>query len=444
MVDREKLCVLCGQSCAGQQRIKNKKGQYAHQACVNAQQGAQQEPAPSDDGGLYNNAIDDDQGYGMDDLFDDIEVGEPEMDGSASACPGCGQRMVEGAMVCMSCGYNAQSGRHVSTKSKKTKGAGSLGKVAAVGGSAASPMVPFIGALIGGAIGAAIWAAISYFFNYEIGYIAWGIGGLVGLGASIGPADGQGGGAITGAMAAIVAMASIAGGKYAASYFSVQDAFGGFADSEPMTVDDVDDLWFHYGIAFDITEELIEDGETLDWGEPSVFVDAAYWPEAYPSSIQDETLSQWNEMSGGEQRSYRKKLLDEANEEYDDYILRDVTEEWALSSLVDEICNEKIAKGITINWPDPNLPMGMGEWPEGFPERVQTQTLSQIESMSEDAVYDFKQEMVTSANKSRAEFANIAHEITQESFIQSFMHPFDLIFMFLAVITAYGIASNEG
>ena len=35
---QEKVCVLCGQSCAGQARIKNAQGQYAHQACAQAQQ----------------------------------------------------------------------------------------------------------------------------------------------------------------------------------------------------------------------------------------------------------------------------------------------------------------------------------------------------------------------------------------------------------------------
>jgi len=162
MSDGEKICVLCGLSCAGQARTKNEQGQYAHMACVKARQ--EQQQGRVDDGlgdeALYGEAL----GGGMDDLLGDIDSPEAidsELGGAAMACPGCGQRMDAGAVVCMACGYNTQSGRSMSTKSKEVKPGGgatgaALGGVAKVGGAAASPMLPFVGALIGGAIGAAV------------------------------------------------------------------------------------------------------------------------------------------------------------------------------------------------------------------------------------------------------------------------------------------------
>ncbi len=451
MGDGEKNCVLCGQSCIGQPRIKNENGQYAHQACVKAKQEQQaQEPelAAVGEDDLFDDAL----GGDMDDLFDDYDAGgqaggrsgEDADFGGAAACPGCGQRMNDGASVCMGCGFNTQSGKMMSTKSKGAGigAGGALGGVAKVGGMAASPMIPFIGALIGGAIGAAIWAAISYFFNYEIGLIAWGIGAMVGVGATIGPVEGQGGGAVMGAMAAIVAMASVAGGKYAASYFAVQTVYGGFSDSTPMTIDDVNDEWLIYRIAYEHCEELSDNGVLIDWGEPSLYVEAAYWPESYPEDIQDETNQRWNSMSSGEQRTYRKKILNSIDYDHD-YILRDIDDEWALATLVDEICTQRIADGVTIEWPDPNLPMDMASWPEDFPEDLQTDIQAKRDAMSEDELYDFKMDIVTRSNEARESMSEMAQQVTKDSFIKSFMHPFDLIFMFLAVITAYGIASND-
>lgn len=447
MGDSEKICVLCGQSCVGQARIKNEKGQYAHQACVKAKQEQAQEPelAAVGEDDLYDDAL----GGDMDDLFDDYDAGDQDGEAAgfgdaAAACPGCGQRMNDGTTVCMGCGYNTQSGKMMSTKSKGAgiAAGGALGGVAKVGGMAASPMIPLIGALIGGAIGASIWAAISYFFNYEIGLIAWGIGAMVGVGATIGPVEGQGGGAIMGAMAAIVAMASVAGGKYAASYFAVQDAYGGIFDAAPMTIADVNDEWLMYRIAYDHCEELSEAGEVIDWGEPSLYLEAAFWPEDYPDDIQDETHRKWNGMSFGEQRSYRKQILDSIDYDHD-YILRDINDEWALSTIVDEICNKRIADGISIDWPNPNLPMNMASWPDDYPDDIQSQVNAKRDAMSEDEVYDYKMNMVTTANESRESMGDMAQQITQESFMKSFMHPFDLIFMFLAVITAYGIAAND-
>lgn len=81
-----------------------------------------------------------------------------------------------------------------------------------------------IGGIIGGTIaaiiGAAAWAAIAYFGKVEIGYLAWGIGLLVGLGVSAGSRTGGIGAA---AVAIVLTILSLLGGKYAAVTLAVHD-----------------------------------------------------------------------------------------------------------------------------------------------------------------------------------------------------------------------------
>ena len=442
MADGEKICVLCGQSCVGQPRIKNEKGQYAHRACVQAKQEQTQEPAginTAEDDGAYG--YDDEYdalGGGMDDLLGDMDA-QPEI-GSASACGGCGQRMEDGAVVCMSCGFNAQSGRAMSTKSKEVGegiGGAALGGVAKVGGLAASPMLPFIGALIGGAIGAAIWAAIAYFTGYEVGYVAIGVGALCGFGAQLGGgAQTSGGGAIAGAMAAIIAMGAIAGGKYAAVYYSTKDLFQSEFFQE-LAIEDIDDEMLITGLADAICDEQTLAGIDIPWN-PQLFVDAALWPEDYPIDIQNETRDHWDAMTGLEKNKFRKAVGDEY-----DVSMSEVDHEWAKQSLADQICSEKIAADEQIDWPDRSLPIRIATWPEDYPQMIQDLTDERLAAMSDAEKDDLRYELLDKFNLSRSMSGDFAQEVTKQGFINSFKHPLDIAFMFFAVFAAYGIASNE-
>ncbi len=77
-----------------------------------------------------------------------------------------------------------------------------------------------VGAVIAALVGALVWAAISYYANYEVGWIAWGIGGLVGGAVVL-----VGGRGIPMAvLAAVLALASIVGGKWLAVEWSL-DSF---------------------------------------------------------------------------------------------------------------------------------------------------------------------------------------------------------------------------
>lgn len=459
MSSQEKICILCGQSCAGQARIKNGKGQYAHQSCAQAKQASKQDAAPVEQsaissGSLYEvDAYNDAFGGGMEDLLGDLDH-QDEVVSSTSACPGCGHRMNDGAVVCLSCGFNTASGKAMSTKSKEVKigpsvGGAALGGVAKVGGVAAAPLLPLIGALIGGAIGAVIWAAIAYFTGYEVGFVAWGVGLLVGVGAAIG-AKGEGG-AFTGAMAAVISMGAIIGGKYVASYMYAHGGLNGYAVSGTQ-VEDVDDEWTLSKFAFDHTQRRIDLGETLSW-EPTQFIESAYWPDDYPDAVRLETMRRWKRMNKVEKLAFRQSILDDLqsesnnmDDEWDGYLqttIEDIDDEWVYEELSMDICYEQLAAGTLIDWPDPNLPHGSVVWPEGYPTDVQTQVQSQWDSMSDSERDDLRMVIVSSMRDIQSSIDDASNETTNEIFIQSFKHPVSVIAMCLAVLTAFKVAGNE-
>ena len=443
MSQGEKLCVICGESCAGLPRIKNERGQYAHKACVESKQKEQalreEDAIGLEEDGMYDDAL----GGGMDDLLGDLEE-QSAYEGTTAACPGCGQRMNEGTVVCMGCGYNTQSGKSLSTKSKEAgagtaAGAAALGGIAKVGGFAAGPILPVVGAVIGGLIGASVWAAVSYFLNIEFGWIAIGVGALCGLGARLGGgAQTTGGGVIAGAMAAVVSIGAIAGGKYAVAHIYVQDSF--VSSMGISDVRDVDDEWALHRMAFLRSSEQIDAGEVFDWGGDQVYVESAFWPEDFPRDVQDETNALWDSMNNGRKVEFKEKILVDSDPDYA-LDFEDIDDEWALSVLAENICEDRIAQGVAIEWVDVNMPLGRrGGWPNGFPDSVRSSVQSEWDAMSSDEINEFKMTMVADIDEVGEEYMN---EGTMEVFIASFKHPLDLVFLFFAVVTAYGIGANE-
>lgn len=437
----EKICVLCGKSCEGQPRIKNNKGQYAHQACVKSrQEQAAPEPEPVE-GEVEDYALGGALG-GMDDLLGDLPEQQSEpMGAAASACPSCGQRLNEGAMVCMGCGFNVQSGRAIKTvardkkKSGKGAGAGAASLGAKAGGMALAPVLPLIGAVIGGAIGAAVWAGIAYQFNYEIGWIAIGVGFLCGLGAAIG-ARGEGG-ALTGGMAALVAMASISAGKYAAVSWAVNDAFGGTL-FEPMVLEDLTEEDVLTSLADEICREHTAAGDPVEWDNPQIFLEAAMWPDDFPADIRGEVRDHWHGLSDVEKRKLRRDV----GEEWD-LSVSEVDDDWVLERLAFDMCESRLASGETIDWGNPDLPLQVTLWPDDYPVSVQEQTRQRWDAMSVDDQHVYRLDLLDETNAQRSQTGELGQAIVNEGFKQSFMHPLDLLFMLLAVGAAYGVASNE-
>jgi len=303
MSDVEKICVMCGQSCAGQPRIKNEKGQYAHRACVQAKQ--ESEPVVADDG-LYDDY--DDALGGMDDLLGDIAVHEEvAIDGAAMACPGCGTRMEAGSVVCMGCGYNTQSGKQLETKASKER-TKNENKIASAGTSIAGNVVnqlvyPILGGCTGAAIGAGIWAAIAYYGQIRISILAWGIGVLVGFGVNIGSRDT--GGVFYGLIAAVLAIGGVVGGNYITASLLVSQYL------EMLEPEDIsDDVAMSNVIVWEVLDEWAERGDEIPWPKKWKSWDLASWPEDFSSIIVSQTEDRWNSMPSQEQEDIRIEIAE--------------------------------------------------------------------------------------------------------------------------------------
>jgi len=112
----EKICIVCGEDCAGRPRLKDSKGQYACQACVEAKKRRRKEPMPAG-AAVQNEApvASGDIGFSMDDYIGDVRPAD------ANPCPKCGMGRSDGAVVCMQCGFDSALGRVMSTKVSKEK-----------------------------------------------------------------------------------------------------------------------------------------------------------------------------------------------------------------------------------------------------------------------------------------------------------------------------------
>ncbi len=149
--------------------------------------------------------------------------------------------------------------------------------------------------LIAGIVGAIAWATIMFYANAEIGYLAWGIGGLVGFAVAFGH---QGGGAAAGAVAVLITVLSICGGKYVGADWAVGKAFAEEAMFEnPSDTEFSEDQKIGM-IAEEEFDAAVKRGEHAEF-EPAIESED---PKAYyPAEVWDQATASWNAMSA-EQR----------------------------------------------------------------------------------------------------------------------------------------------
>ncbi|MBO6513656.1 MAG: hypothetical protein JJ974_06815 [Phycisphaerales bacterium] len=322
----EKKCVFCALSCAGQPRIKDADGNYAHKACAEKHQ-AKQHAIEQEELGLSPEEPE------MSAFLDDLPESSDTDQGSTlrAACPSCGTSVTGDAVICMSCGCNLQTGKNIKIsvgKSKSPRSGPSLG--AKAGSMALAPILPIIGASIGGAIGAAAWAAVVYFFNYELGILAAGVGFICGLGAVIG-ARGEGN-AWSGMVAVVIALVSIVVGKSAihVMYLATLEDIQSQIESEmasTLTADSLDEFQIYQGLVDEIAEERISNRVAIDWPDPDMTLDEAYWPEDYPQDLIEETETTWSAMTPeaqGEFREARAAYLNEGLNEYNEMLQEEI------------------------------------------------------------------------------------------------------------------------
>lgn len=290
MGDAEKICVLCGESCAGQPRIRNEQGRYAHKACIASKE--EQEPA------LYEDA-------GLDDLFDDLAPEDQNTIGAANACPGCGQPMGEDAIVCMGCGHNRESGKQLRTSASKDR-AIKESKVASASTEMMSSVVsqlvmPIIGGCVGGAIGASLWAAIAFYGQIRLGLLAWAVGALVAVGVNVGSR--HTGGVVYGMIAAAITIGSVVSGHYITASLLVSQYL------EMLEPEDVSaDMAMGTVVVWDVIAEWVERGEEVPWTRKWKTWEFAEWPEDFSRVIIAETQERWDGMEFDEQVEIRIEI----------------------------------------------------------------------------------------------------------------------------------------
>ncbi len=338
----EKACVFCAKSCAGQPRIKDAQGNYAHKACAEqyeakkqAKQASALPPEPALDLGPEEEPE-------MAAFLDDLPAPSDEQPaGIRAACPGCGASISSDTVICMSCGCNTKTGRGAKTKVVKSKSAKSGPNIAAKAGSLAiAPFLPIIGAVIGGAIGAAVWAAIAHFTGYEIGYVAAGVGTVCGIGAAL---TSGGGNAWAGAVAVVVALLSIITGKTIVNEIYVeqlqefqQEIASDMEETYTLDYFTEDDVIL--GFADDIIFDREDRGLPIVWPSEDMTWEDAMWPDDYPKDVIAQANEQWEEMSEEEQLDFRQARVDEMQQiadEVNDIIAEEM--ETASSSVLDNL-----------------------------------------------------------------------------------------------------------
>ncbi len=137
----EKICIVCGEDCSSKPRTKDARGRYyctpCYQRAAKPRKSSTASVGAGASGLLPPESSDD-----LDWLKDALPAGSG---GGGLPCPGCGAPLDSGAVLCMSCGYNMQTG---STLQVKTYAAPKERRVPSfASGALMHPAMGFIAAL---------------------------------------------------------------------------------------------------------------------------------------------------------------------------------------------------------------------------------------------------------------------------------------------------------
>ncbi len=124
----EKICAVCGMSCAGQPRTKDVKGRYFHKECH--QQALKEirdrkSTRASDETPLLTPQTDDPFAVADEGVIDPPPVVQIRQ----QTCPDCGNTMSAESVVCVNCGFNFQTGERMlvqELKPSRVTGSGAL------------------------------------------------------------------------------------------------------------------------------------------------------------------------------------------------------------------------------------------------------------------------------------------------------------------------------
>ena len=174
-------------------------------------------------------------------------------------------------------------------------------------------MKSLVAGIVAGLIGAGVWAAIAYFAGYEVGWIAWGVGGLVGIAVrffsepEVVPTGDAADDALNelraeadqlgpGVIAAVVAIAAVLLGKFAAVWLLVGNLSGAAFEDEELLIS---------YIADEVVEEYTAAGRAVSWPPGSRPEQAAAQAD-YPSDVWSDAVERWNAMSPEDQDAFKE------------------------------------------------------------------------------------------------------------------------------------------
>ena len=174
-----KVCINCNRDCSNRPRVKDRAGRYVCRECLNQMKATGQTlpppPRAARPAAAPPTSAEPDV---LAALVDDAVSRQPE------SCPHCGVPAQSGAVLCVHCGYNRETGKSIHTrveKPKKEKGEKSERRFGGGGGGSDT------GAVVAGAVSFVVLAAVFGFaFTSQeaaAGYLL--LQGLFGLVVSI-------------------------------------------------------------------------------------------------------------------------------------------------------------------------------------------------------------------------------------------------------------------
>jgi hypothetical protein len=304
-----KICVQCGDDCAGKPRTKDAKGRYVCRPCfdkVQAKSAKPASPAPLKGATPITPAPGDVDNSLLLALAD--EEARPV---ATTPCPSCGAGMMNGAVICTTCGYNVQTKKNMRSVVERERGGGRGGSGSEGGSSptvaaalVALPTLLLMGsgaAVVGGAVGAGIWAAIAYNTHYHIRIIAVLVGVLTGAGMRMGVRGYAGG--LTGALAAVIAAGAIAGGHY----WTVSMMVDEYVKRQPSARATVTEEFAKAQLADAIIERHQKAGVTDAWPAGSSAEDAEH-KDDFPPAVWKEAEAEWTKKTPAERDQMKTDL----------------------------------------------------------------------------------------------------------------------------------------
>jgi hypothetical protein len=274
-----------------------------------------------------------------------------------------------------------------------------------------------IGGLVGAAIGAAVWAAIVHYGDYEIGIVAWGIGVLAGVGVRIGAGDRLSG--LTGAIAVLIALLGVAGGKWGAASMYISQYDHTVLQSEEAALS---------ALSYEVYYERLQAGDRVAY-PAGIDPNFAFGREEVPQEIWQEAKDRFRDLPRSDQQAL-ERCPALANPEC------------VLAFIARAIAEDREVAGERINWPGYEE-MDERTRREHYPSDIWEEAEAEWAAMSPSDQAAFASQVETYMIDLQKQYFEAATEVfTAFAFIDSFSL-FDLLWVFLAVASAWKLGTGE-